>query len=404
MKEMNNFLIYLSHIYDLNPKINASVFRSLILYHDIKPIDNEKVLDELNLKKDNYYYKITNTDLNKLIKIYIPIKSKYLVEGINLINSFIEKHGIKANILISKLERLDSIIIKVNSFVNVKRITYFIKNNSFFKNSLNKVNPLIFNMDDCMIVLDDNLSFINELSKVLYAYIKDSKVQGSKTKPNIKELKKYINNISLLEKNETLKLIYKQIIMKIDGTLNQDAFNELVIKYQDLESILINALRDTREKYNSEQTVNALTSLLDGNANYITDSNKGRTNILNYLDLSQINLIIKKYSVSGKIDNETLSNFLKHVNSTRYKNIINVFKYAFNETINKYKYNKVLKYALIKDVIVNKKFNVITNRNNARHLIDKYYNLNLLEIYKSYYNLEELNIDLLIKRIIEDLK
>ena len=238
-----------------------------------------------------------------------------------------------------------------------------------------ELNPFIFNYHGIGLVMDNNLSYNDEVAKVIYNYILSRKIFRQADKPNYREFYNFVYNCYKDSKDNNLKMIYDFFYASLDKDYDILDFYDKVSLYQGNPTLLFESLLATRNKYRkNEQAVNSLLLLLKGNYSGITRKNNYRKRLYNYMDSEMIKRTICSMvnrDKDSEITDEILSLFLKELNRYSLSGTLSrSIAYAILKTLAKLdKCNKDDARKLIKTLLETKNIYLLTRDNGARDLV-----------------------------------
>ena len=341
-------------------------------------IDYYREKDNINCFCDNnFFLEFRNgrweSNDNK-IKLYIPLKYHDIKEGLIKILDYLSQNNISYIAKITKYMRTDNIIICLDNIRDVKSLLEYI-DNSIVHEMLLELNPFIFNYHGIGLVMDNNLSYNDEVAKVIYNYILSRKIFRQADKPNYREFYNFVYNCYKDSKDNNLKMIYDFFYASLDKDYDILDFYDKVSLYQGNPTLLFESLLATRNKYRkNEQAVNSLLLLLKGNYSGITRKNNYRKRLYNYMDSEMIKRTICSMvnrDKDSEITDEILSLFLKELNRYSLSGTLSrSIAYAILKTLAKLdKCNKDDARKLIKTLLETKNIYLLTRDNGARDLV-----------------------------------
>ena len=341
-------------------------------------IDYYREKDNINCFCDNnFFLEFRNgrweSNDNK-IKLYIPLKYHDIKEGLIKILDYLSQNNISYIAKITKYMRTDNIIICLDNIRDVKSLIEYI-DNSIVHEMLLELNPFIFNYHGIGLVMDNNLSYNDEVAKVIYNYILSRKIFRQADKPNYREFYNFVYNCYKDSKDNNLKMIYDFFYASLDKDYDILDFYDKVSLYQGNPTLLFESLLATRNKYRkNEQAVNSLLLLLKGNYSGITRKNNYRKRLYNYMDSEMIKRTICSMvnrDKDSEITDEVISLFLKELNRYSLSGTLSrSIAYAILKTLAKLdKCNKDDARKLIKTLLETKNIYLLTRDNGARDLV-----------------------------------
>ncbi len=362
-------------------------------------------------KKNKFYLEFKNGTWESndyKIKLYIPLKYHDIKEGVTRIFDFLADNNIIHQSKVTRYMRIDNLIVCLDNIRDVKNVLDFI-DNSIVHDMLLELHPFIFNYHGIGLVMDNNLSYNNEVSKVIYNYILSRKLFKQNDKPNYREFYNFVYNCYKDVTDNNIKMIYDLFYASLNKDYDIEDFYDKVSLYQGNPTLLFESLLATRNKYHkNEQAVNSLLLLLKGNYSGITRKNNYRKRLYRYMDSDMIKRTICSMvnrDKNGEITDEILSLFLKELNRYSLSGTLSrSIGYAVLKTLVKVdNYNKVEARNLITTLLDTRNMYLLTRDNGARDLVLSKTNKEDL-LSDLYLELGELEIDELVNKILEKME
>lgn len=236
-KTMDSFIKFWSKILIENPDFNMnflsdSIYKNLTRWYDTEEElthDNRSCgnFDEwINYfdKKDNievdidkewsYFIQFVNKkeelfEKNNLIKLYIPIDSSSIKDGVKTLFDFLVKENIAHISKIGKHTRFDNITIRVGSEEDAKKIMEFVNNCDQIKEGMLPPDPFAFSEEDIALAVDGNLSYTNTITEYISLYLTECKNNNTLEEANldgfIEFIKQYYNT-TFINKIDTSRI------------------------------------------------------------------------------------------------------------------------------------------------------------------------------------------------------
>ena len=214
-KEMEDFLFFVYNLMLENNKIDYYSIYSLLSFYNLPSYDKDDSNKGLNMhrffdrwenryknKKTETYYDESNPywfllsnalgNKNKYIKLYVPINSIHLFEGVNLLFDYLEEENIRHDSKISDEIRTDNIIIRLAEwdYKSANKIIEFINNNKYLKTGLNKTNPFVPTSKGIGIISEAGGSYNKTISSLIEGYL--SMCIQNNNEPSIDEFREFL--------------------------------------------------------------------------------------------------------------------------------------------------------------------------------------------------------------------
>lgn len=236
-KVMDSFIKFWSKILIENPDFNMnflsdSIYKNLTrwydteeeLTHDNRSCGNfdewinyfdEKENIEVDIDKDwSYFIQFVNKkeklyENNNLIKLYIPIDSTFIKDGVKELFNFLAKENIAHISKVGKHTRFDNITIRVANEEDAKKIIEFVNNYDQIKEGMLPPDPFAFSEDNIALAVDGNLSYTNTITEYISLYLTECKNNNTLEEANldgfIEFIKTYYNN-TFINKIDTSRI------------------------------------------------------------------------------------------------------------------------------------------------------------------------------------------------------
>ncbi len=360
-------------LYQKNHNLDEKVIRNN--FHKPKKIkinDIKKLDVKIRGNTINYHF---DKKISNLIEVYIPIADKYLYKDLELFIKYLIEYQV-------------SFVISVSNYVtllinNLNDLNVVLNYNNFH---LEELDLFIFKINGLGLTLHYRNNYDNELSKVILRYLQARNYHRHDEEINVDEFKDFVYNCYKDTHNYDLVMIYDLLYSYLNSNNNIDVYYEKVINYQNLIELVFDSLISTRKKYETNEcVVNAINMMLRNKFVGVTRTNDYRGRLKYFVNQDVIKRIIKMTVVdSDKIDNNTLSLFLKEFNNYS-KNY-----HLIDCLIRGIKLTKGDHEILLKELLETNDYDLITRMEKSRDLIINFVHDKTLlealneEINKSY--------------------
>ncbi len=372
-KEMQEFLdfIYTITIQNPNENINSSAIYNQLIFRGLSP--NEKTENGVGINTRQFFdrwkerfasrrnvsafcdeknfeewFQFVNGNVREgeFIKLYIPINTPHLYEGVNQLFDFIASENIEHESKVGEIARIDNVIVRLRKGdkTSAQKIIDFINSNKYLKTGLNKNNPFIPSIKGVGFMREYGISYTSVISELMESYIRYS-IYGNK-KPNIDGFKTFV------EQNAHDNYVIETFDNAYYGgrgynISNKDELNNSFDRVTPLNetqkvSVFIDACKETYKRHGINQVIGAIEKIVHGgNYSSISNGKYGYRNILMQnvpsYEIEQIinngfeELYGDKYSttpIEGKITSYVYTLF--------QENLLFSFEEACMATLNKY--------------------------------------------------------------------
>lgn len=130
------------------------------------------------ISSDVYYGRKGDIRESTHIKLYIPLDSKHIKDGANMIFDFLDQNNISHLSKIGSVIRFDDIVIRVFNESDARKIIKYINSNSYINEGLIKPNPFLYSENGIALAFDGELSCNSCLATIICEYIKNKKVSN----------------------------------------------------------------------------------------------------------------------------------------------------------------------------------------------------------------------------------
>ncbi len=289
---------------------------------------------------------------NEYIKVYVPLDSQHIWDGVNIIFDFLSQNNIIHQSKVGKRFRFDNVVIRLTNKKDAEKLIKFIKTNQYIQDGLVEPNPFAYNKDNIALACDGNISYNETVSSCIGIYISEKRKNNQLDEVGVKDfyvfLSNYYYNVFMnkdynkfkedfnLEDfnglNDNVFANYKQVLALIiksaDPNFNFDNYidhfkmcakgkvDENYLQSLDfipptikdngitpIEELLFEVLDTMTRKYGRDYAIKNISSYLKtGMSNYITRDNNLRervitSNFFEYINnnLSKNNLSLEQY-------------------------------------------------------------------------------------------------------------
>lgn len=269
---MDAFFTYLNQLYSYNKERNSEfiidtdmVYTLLINYgvmeteKNIRPLfniwdDRFKTRPGIDVfaSKEHYfcYFGSGMFNVQKAIKLYVPLKSHNLDRNITRIFEYMRANNIAHSSKVSEEIRNDDLVIRTPK-ENVQKIIDFITNDDEIKKDLGFLNPLTANFNGIGVTRDGDESYNYFLSQILAGCLNKGMVLNANSYSN------YLKQISARMPECDEKMIC-EIASKVKSGITINEISDYDIKPEKSSKPLLEAMEATRKKYGIEQVYSAI--------------------------------------------------------------------------------------------------------------------------------------------------
>ena len=380
-----------------------------------KLLDKYKKNRKVKLSSNQSYYSISSQDYPSSInpiKISVPLKQDNLDNNADRILTYIQKHNIKHNSRISKINRIDNLVIKVYNPTDADNIINFINTNKHLKNQMYEVNPFYITYGNITLSMDRNLSYNEILSTYINSYV--SLCNSNYKQVNYEDFKEYIvskyhrliskqelsefinfpnpYNLSNSELLSNIKEVTEVIISSLSHQNKDDLFNYFntvnnptyqgASEFKEFDDIYNNSelldeiITTMIEKYGYEYTYDSLMKYRNmGPITNITRKNNLRdtvtesTTFRTYVNLINLEAILEHHKPKQEVK-KTAKEELKDTKELLLEQICRETYMAFQTKDRHYSGNLQVSHSL--ENMENGLYSTITRTNNARELASSY--------------------------------
>lgn len=203
-------------------------------------VDRFRNINNINVFVDpnwSYFCQFTNKkdvvmSSEEQIKIYIPLDSSHIENGVERIFSFLAVKNIPHLSKVSKHIRFDDIVIRVSNSFDAELISNFIKSDSYIQEGLIKNNAFAVEKERISYASDKHISYNSIVATLITNYINYS--YNNKENVDINSFKRYIERF------------YREVFINnnyqlLDNKLNHFSIN-LLTNYQRVIELIYNSL------------------------------------------------------------------------------------------------------------------------------------------------------------------
>ena len=257
---------------------------------------------------------------NEHIKVYIPLDSKHIKEGANLIFDFLAKNNVTHISKIGKKIRFDDIVIRLTNEQDARNLIEFVKQNSYINEGLILPNPFAYNKDGLALACDGEISYNSTIARCISIYIHEKKQIQRLNEVSVNDfynfLINYYNKVFITENN------YEKIIK--DFKLNE--YNEyLDLEIKNYKQVLALIIKSASPDFGYEDYVKHFNDCLNNDDKRKTNE-FGMGLAKEYSEKNNINLdnlvLELVWVMSNKYGNSTAINSIKDYLNTGIPNRI----------------------------------------------------------------------------------
>lgn len=330
--------------YDQNLTINESIFPNWT-----KRFTNVENIDCFVSESWRYFCQFVNRGepRNDNIKVYIPLDSKHIYNGANMIFDFLAQNNIHHTSKIGKHIRFDDIVVRLDDTQTAEKLLNFINSNTYIQEGLIKPNPFAYNKNGIALACDGMLSYNETVANIISFYIENARKTNTLDKVGVQEFYNFVNNYyqDVFSNNNYNRLIadfninkfeemgdyaitnYKQVLALIiksadhnftfDNYLNHfkacetgardiDYLSNMPLAKQEelnankqTETFLLEVISAMASKYGKEPAINCVKNYINtGKSSFITRDYNLRQRVLNYSLADKINNILQNNVLS----------------------------------------------------------------------------------------------------------
>lgn len=236
------------------------------------------------------------------IKIYVPLDSIHIKNGVIDLFDFMSHENIAHNSKVLSSIRNDNVIIRVSTIEDVNKIVKYIKNNTNILAGLLNSNPFLIPCYKLGVIIDNNFTYNIEITKVLASLLEELRAKEQLDKFTTSYVKHVFDKLSIKCSDDELSDIYKLAALALDDKTNLQDFANYIIEYQETSytnkhgsnEVSYNssvdyfnaAILETFKRYNNLSfVINAIKLYLTtGNVKGFTRINQARKNLSLYCD------------------------------------------------------------------------------------------------------------------------
>ena len=389
--EYGNLINY-SYLFDKWKERNRDVGsynKGLIVMHDISW---PHFLQFFSKKDYDAFHENHN-----FIKLYIPVKYDGIYDTVNVLFDYIRDSGISHLSIVSDKTRSDNVIVRLDKddLESAIKIINYIKNDNVINSSLNKTNPFVPTINGIGFMYETGISYNKEISILISKYI--NFCISYQIKPTINDFYKWFKGNNY---NKEVASIFSYAIGERKFIEISD---EIELENSKKQRLFIEAIKATFLKYDMNQVMLALKSLLEdndyssftngnGEIKYRNElkKNVSRNEVIEFIESmlpkdTELNYQTIRYYCLSIFKNELLKDFCQACLVTQNNYDINSLKHALRIMIKDNNPKSFSRYAK-DDINHEKNYRTLIsklNKNGITNLMKLF-----LEIKNIYYNEE----------------
>lgn len=414
---MNDFFEKLKKIFKEKPeylegKLEDFIYNQLIFHNLGKKDEAQKSVEDcfygwdykynknnkiINYEGDYFYYfKHNEQDILKdAIKLYIPMDSNHILEGVNQLFDFIIENNISHNSKVASKIRNDCVVVRVSNLDDAKKIIDFVKNNEYINEGLLNINPFTLNINGVGFAKDSHFSYNDEIAKSIANLIKILNEKDRLDSLNVDTFILYLEQLK--DDNLFLSELHKlQLAVIKNKNLSFDELeNNIYTKLADKEELLRDIIILQYRKKGITETMSAIKQ-------FILDED-----IDNFVNIDGCNKKIKYNFTSNDIRQMLINNGMSLEEYVDYLledvSEIKILENAYKETLKKYGAEQA-KSAILQ-YIADGDDGYITSENDARHNVRNNIDYdNIDEIIYGWSNTRDIDVISLASQFCDELE
>jgi hypothetical protein len=245
MTRIDNFLKYLVNLKKENPTLNMTknaIYSQLVEVNH--KLNNEKCHDALlnryNAAKDiNAFYSdqfgssfliLSRGNINpeNNIKLYLPFTPAKMPECCSALFDYLKDTNIIHQSKVARNVRNDDVVVRVNNFKDAQNIIDFVSHTPLLSTNLNTVNPFLFQEKGIGLAMDGNLSYNNEIAKLVTNYLGSLQISNKLETASAIGLEAYLKTALNTTSDKDLRSIYTMASLNFEPNPTIDNFKEKV--------------------------------------------------------------------------------------------------------------------------------------------------------------------------------
>lgn len=249
----------------------------------ISRFQNTPNISVFNSENWKYWCQFVNkSQRGEYIKLYVPLDSEGLENGVNELFEFMAKHDMHHQSKVGKFLRNDNVVIRLDKGdeKSLRMLIDFINSNPRIKNHMNKPNPFLPCIDGIGVMNETGISYNSELCDIIVSYVNMKKNQGRIDVEDFIQFAKqnmYKKEMhSAFMKATSSEPQYFDAKENLHGPIEKKGLTEL-----QKQAVLNDTIKATYEKYGMHQVVTALMQVItSNNYSYFTNGREGYRDFL----------------------------------------------------------------------------------------------------------------------------
>lgn len=263
------------------------------------------------------------------VKLYIPLKSEYIYEGVNRIFDFCEQNNIIHQSKVASKMRNDNVVLRIKNIEDARKVINFVNNDSYLQRGALKPNAFCFNVGNVGMAIDNMQSYNDNVSKYLLNYIRQKKQQNNLNNVSLEDFFNYVA-CNRLQYDTKESIIYGDEIRKLILTaLSSNNFEDFSNHYY---SVIGNKNNKKNKSISYEKSYNVIQIINDVIS--VTTENHGIEHAKSALYLYLTNGNVSAFS---RYKNDDLStNYRIELSKLDYKIVLKkIIDYCGTDDLNK---------------------------------------------------------------------
>lgn len=374
-QEMNNFLHYFANLYQSNPNLEISLdtiydalsnyglthleqskegssvskmrITNVFFYEWIESFKNDPFLSVYHTDLQSRFLQFSGggTTKTELYKLYLSFPENKILDCIKILFKYISENKIANVSKVADSIRSDSVVLRLYSQEDVKKIIDYIDTNIFINSSCKQTNPFAIKAGKIALSYDKNLSYNEVLSFVLKEYFISKKNTNALDSVSLEDLRNYVANkynsiysnkdelISFMNNNFISTLVNRHNNNIVDVLTNVKDIMDIISLQLDPNSSLEDYFKKVetfKTQQHNEDNYNLINNLIDKQQNNSKALNENEI-VNNYIIYA-----LKKYG-DTEIIISCLENYMLHnmINSIT-RDALPIYKQGFRTLFSKY--------------------------------------------------------------------
>ena len=272
----------------------------------ITTFNNNPIIDVYRDKKNPFICRFTSkSEAPCKIKLYIPLASNFIKQGVIDIFSFLNKTNIIHDSKVLRSVRNDNVIVCVSTIEDANQIIKYVKSSFYLIEGLLNKNPFLIPCGPIGVTMDNHYTYNIEICRVLASILEELRNRKELRSLDVQFLRNTFTKLAIKCSDDELSDLYQLVSISLDANSTLQDFANYVLERQQTSYLnkhgsidgknsieyFEHAILETFNRYNNLSfVINAVKLYIkNGDARGFTRINHARQNLVSFANKEQLN-------------------------------------------------------------------------------------------------------------------